>query len=192
LPLLEKRLGILKASGIKTLCVGNIGDIFIAKKYGFDMIGSYGLNVTISLSLKKYHDMGVKDICVSFELNGRAVSELKGDYSRGFLSYGYLPLMRLRRCPARNNGCGNCRGVNIIKDEKNNNFTLFCSEKKFSTLYNSIPLYAADKKIENCDSEWLSFTLETLDKSKNIYDLAVRSGSPDFSRTNGLYFRKLL
>ena len=101
--------------------------------------------------------------------------------------------MRMRACPIKkNSGCKNCPGKGKIKDRMGKEFTYLCFEKKFGTLYNSVPLYAADKDFSGIDFMTLYFTTESPENCKNIYEMFISKTPADFEKTNGLYFRELL
>ena len=67
-----------------------------------------------------------------------------------------------------------------------------CFEKKFGTLYNSVPLYTADKDFSGIDFMTLYFTAESPENCEKIYNMFKNKAPADFDKTNGLYFRELL
>ncbi|MDD3289537.1 MAG: hypothetical protein PHT29_01405, partial [Eubacteriales bacterium] len=116
-----------------------------------------------------------------------------GDLPRGVIVYGYLPLMKLRACPAQDQtGCGHCRGQQTLRDPKGITFTLLCRDKKYSELLNSIPLYVGDKSIPRLDFQTLYFTTESQGECRDILEMYFERKPPAFLRTGGLYYRKLL
>ncbi|MBQ1620640.1 MAG: U32 family peptidase, partial [Oscillospiraceae bacterium] len=83
----------------------------MAQQAGLIVHGGPTLNVTNTLSLETYEDLGLADTTLSFELPVKMGSKLGGKKPRGILAYGRLPLMQFRSCPARGEkGCGSCAG----------------------------------------------------------------------------------
>ena len=85
-----EKLAILKDFGLKTVSVDNISGIYFAKKLGFNVICSWGMNVLNSLSVFALNDIGVKGIISSFENSKRGIEELSNPVPVGHLTYGYL------------------------------------------------------------------------------------------------------
>lgn len=186
-----EKLAILKGFGLKTVSIDNISGIYFAKKLDFNIICSWGMNVLNSLSVFVLNDIGVKGIIASFESSKRGIEELSNPVPVGHITYGYLPLMRMRACPNKNGvDCKNCKGISVIKDRINTEFTLLCNNKKFTTLLNSVPLCVFDEKIKS-DFNLLYFTLESAQRVKEIIELSNNNVAPDFPRTKGLYFKNL-
>ncbi len=192
-PILEERLRGLKNSGVNHAYCENICSIGIAKEAEMDVHGGHGLNILNSLAISEYRELGLYDATVSFELSAQKIKRLGGDISRGILGYGYLPLMRTRACPLKKSeGCGKCPCFGKIKDRLGKEFEYICFEKKFGTLYNSLPLWVADKEIQGIDFITLYFTIEEPECCKKIYEMFKKRLPADVERTNGLYFRELL
>ena len=186
-----EKLAILKEFGLKTISADNISGIYFAKELKFNIICSWGMNVLNSLSVFALNDMGVKGIIASFESSKRGVEELSNPVPVGHITYGYLPLMRMRACPNKHQeNCKNCKGVSTIKDRMNVEFTLICNNKKFTTLLNSVPLCVFDENIKS-DFNLLYFTVESPERVKEILELSQNNSALNFTRTKGLYFKNL-
>lgn len=189
---LAKTLATLKSAGLEEVLAENCGAVYLAREMGFTVHGGALLNILNSTSLSEYGALGLRDATVSFEMPMKEAAKLRTDIRRGFIVYGYLPLMRIRACPVRTEkGCGKCTGVNVLTDEKNERFTLVCRERRYRELFNSVPLYVGDKRIAPCDFVTLYFTLETKEEAAHALDLYLKGAAPDFRRTNGLYYREL-
>ena len=67
-----------------------------------------------------------------------------------------------------------------------------CFERKFGTLLNSLPLWVADRDIQNVDFMTLWFTTEPPERCKEVYRMFAAGEAFDSDRTAGLYFRELL
>ncbi len=190
---LLERLKKLYKSGLRHAFCENICSVYLAKKADFIVHGGYGLNILNSIALSEYEKLGISDALVSFELSAPKIKHLGGKIKRGILGYGYLPLMQMRACPIKKaSGCKGCPGKGIIKDRLGKEFSYTCFERKFGTLYNSVPLYVADKDFSGIDFFTFFFTSETPERCKNIYNMFIQKSPADFEKTNGLYFRELL
>lgn len=189
---LKTRLFNLKAKGLKNVITDNIGGIHLAKQTGLKVFAGAGLNILNSIALKEFENLGVEDITVSFELSIKKIKELGGSIKRGIIAYGRLPLMRFRTCPSQSDkGCLSCSGESIITDRRSIEFPLICSEKRYSTMLNSVALYIADKKPDGLDFLTLYFTTESAQECKKTVYSYINNSYPPLERTNGLYFREL-
>jgi len=192
MPNLRTRLEHLKGMGLSSVFADNIGLFGLARELGFTVHGGPALNILNSGSLDCFRELGLADAVISFELSMKQIAALSGTLPRGIVAYGYLPLMRVRACPAQSErGCGNCTGYNELTDEKREQFPLFCRERKYQELCNSVPLYLGDKRIRGADFVLLRFTTESKPEAQRITELFLRRRTPDFRRTAGLYFRDL-
>lgn len=189
---LVKRLKVLYELGLRRVICDNIGAVTIAKEIGFKMHGGSSLNILNAQALDFFNGMGLFDATLSIEVSLADVRKMKGSARRGVIGYGYLPLMKMRACPAiGQDGCGDCRGISTLTDRKNEQFTLLCREKNYSELLNCVPLYIADKPVPPLDFETLYFTTEDQKQCKYITQLYEGKSSPAFRKTGGLYYREL-
>ncbi len=187
---IKTQLETAKMYGITRLYCENIGGVWLAKEMGFSIIGGINLNISNSLALEFYKELGLEKAVLSVEINSFAIERLKGTLERGAVCYGYLPLMRLRSCPARGeNGCGDCDGNPVLVDRMDKKFQLMCHNKKYSTLLNTVPLYIGDKPLYGTDFGFVYFTNESPDECVNIMKLLKNNEYPPFERTRGLYYR---
>ena len=188
-----RRLRDIKAAGVYDVVCGNIGSVRLAKELGFTVHGGFCLNVFNSRALAEYEDMGLADMCLSFEMSFADMKKLKSRLPFGYVSYGYLPLMKFRACPGKcSGGCGSCRGERVLTDRIGEKFTMLCRNGQYSELLNCVPLYTADKQTPASDFELLYFTTETRDECEEISLLSKEGLEPDFRKTSGLYFRNLI
>jgi len=183
----------LKDAGLRAVLTENIYGIRLGNELGFEMLGGAGRNVMNTSAGNVYEELGLSAQTLSFELSMSAIKRMKGSFRRGFIAYGYLPLMRLRACPGKlAGGCGSCGGHMELKDRKAVAFTLLCSEKKYSTLLNSIPLHIADKELAPVDFMTLYFTVEDRENCARVIDDYLKHRPSEQPRTGGLYFRGVL
>ena len=168
----------------------NIYGIELAKNLGMKVYGGAAMNITNSSALGEYERLGLAAATASFELHADRIAKLGGGLPRGAIVYGYLPAMRTRACPVKTGtGCLHCSGSAVLTDRTGAKFPFVCSEKRWGTLLNSVPLYAADRKIENIDFCLALFTVEKPERVGEVLDM-IRSGAPfDGAMTRGLYFR---
>ncbi len=191
--IIANKLKKLKENGFSKGITGNVGGIALLKKCDFSVFAGNNLNVTNVISAEEYAKMGAEDITLSFELTGKAISNMGGNVKRGAIIYGYLPIMYMRACPQRGfDGCGKCNGNTTLTDRKGIQFPLLCHNKEYSVLHNSIPLYIGDKNLSALDFGILYFTTETKEECKKIFDICKKSLSLPGKKTNGLFARELL
>ena len=101
---LEKKLEKLASLGINDVLCTNYAHIKLCRDK-FVMHGDFGLNVTNSLTLKKYGEMGLADATASFEMKLSQINSLGDMLSYGIIGYGRLPLMLTRNCQIGRASC---------------------------------------------------------------------------------------
>lgn len=189
----REKLLSLKADGLSMALCEQLGAVRIARETGLSVIGGAMLNILNSLSLAEYAALGVSEATVSFELHHQRITALAEGIPRGAVAYGYLPLMRLRCCPAQGpHGCGACDGHPALTDRKGISFPLVCHQRRFQTLLNSIPLNLAGTPLPGIDFQMLYFTIESPETCGRIIEDFITKKAPDTDRTRGLYYRKLI
>jgi len=157
------------------------------------MHGGMYLNIVNSESAVQYKSLGLVDITWSFELPFNKMRGTKSPVPAGAVTYGYLPLMKFRNCPAQGkDGCKGCTKDKVLTDRKGEKFRIICRNSEYSELLNCVPLYVADKSLPPLAFETLYFTVESKTECKNIYNMVLSKKEPDFRKTAGLYFRELL
>lgn len=202
-----KMLKCVKEFGVYKAVCSNIGALQIAKAAGFDIIGGWALNISNSLALKEYRDLGLSEAELSIELSSARIRQMGDFLPYGIVSYGYLPLMIFRNCPVKNAiGCKNCgKKFNTIKDRTGAEFFVDCETGgQCSQLFNSTPLYLADRIHEFSGIRWhtLYFTKESPEEIRKVIHayqerlpwekskLSSRQNSHgEFTR--GLYYRNV-
>jgi len=189
---LQQRLTALAQLGVAHAYTENISGISLIRDAGMSVHGGADLNILNSESMEEYHMLGIVDSVVSFELAFSKARKLKGTLPRGYVVYGYLPLMKLRSCPAKGEkGCGSCNGQNLLTDRMGEKFPMVCREKQYTELLNCVPLYLGDKSVPRADFHLLYFTIENSLECSRIIKMYKENAAPDFRRTGGLYFREL-
>ena len=189
---IEKRLSELKEVGVKSALCHNIGAVYLAKKLGLAVHGGFGLNLVNTYDLLWAKEYGFEDVELSFELTFERINNLGGDIPRGIISYGYLPLMLCRNCPAKSEGvdCRTCKNRSKMTDRKGMNFLLKC-DGNCTEVLNSVPLYIADREIKNISTSFniYRFTVENyVETVENIKEIKANLMLKD-KFTRGLYKR---
>ncbi len=166
----------------------------MALRAGKKVISSPFLNIFNSYSVSECEKMDISEITVSNELTLKQISDLKGTIKRGIVSYGRMPLMITRNCPVKNGKtCDKCNKQSFLTDRKGVRFPVRCSFG-CSTVFNSVPLYMADKQrdIKNVDFLLLYFTVEDKNEVKKILSDYDNEKTPDFEFTRGLLYKGVL
>lgn len=182
----------LCALGLKSIWTDNAYGIRLGKSLGVKIYGGAGLNILNTPTIEKYSELGLSAVTVSFELAMNKIAHLGGTLPRGYISYGHLPLMRVRNCPAKAaNGCNGCDGHPHLTDRLHTDFPMLCHERKYTTILNSVPLHIAGKNQADADFKLLYFTIESCEECKTAFS-EISSGTESTSpRTGGLYYRTL-
>lgn len=189
---LSEKLKKLKALGINDVLCTNYAHIRLCRD-DFVMHGDFGLNVTNSLTLQKYSEMGLADATASFEMKLNQINSLGDMLSYGIIGYGRLPLMLTRNCPIRQavGGCKNCTGG--LTDRTGRFFPVKCDGVS-SEVLNSDVLVMSDRLNEvNCSFITLVFTDESPERVRQVCDCYENRRKLDAENiTRGLYYRGIL
>ena len=190
---LKNQLTECKNLGITRLSVGNLGGVYLGREMGFTVHGEYGLNIANSGCLEEYRKLGLQDALLSFELSMARARAIGGELPRGIFLYGKMPLMVARNCPIRLGGCKDCKGFGTMQDRKKEVFEVRCTERKYSEVFNSKPLYLADKpeELQGFDYGLLYFTSETPKQADKILSAYLQTHRSMEEITRGLYYRNV-
>lgn len=188
-----KTLKELRQQGFENMCVSNPAHIFIGNKLEFKLFGTAFLNITNSLSLNAYSELGISDTALSFECTAGQINHMDNSKtSLGAIVYGYLPLMIVRNCPVkRHRSCKDCNGESVLCDRLGNKFRVICNNRRYSEILNCKKLYLADKlnAFISIDYGVLYFTVEKKSECKQITESFLSNSAPTGDFTRGLYFR---
>lgn len=195
------QLKSLRTLGVTQAWCGNIGALQLSKQAGLKICGGWSLNLTNSYALQAAIETGITDTELSFELSLSQAKNLNCGIPCGIIAYGSLPLMAFRNCPVRAQiGCNKCDRNRTLTDRKGVSFAVRCAPDAIgsgvSELYNSVPLYLADRLEELNGLSFLTlwFTEETPEQCKNIARdyTGQKSAVPPKDYTRGLYYRTVL
>ena len=188
-----ERLTALAKSGLRYALCDNVGAVAMAKAAGLTPLGGALLNVMNSEALAFYRSLGVADVTLSAELSFENMQQLSFGGKLGLIGYGHMPLMHFRCCPMQGeNGCGRCTGVRALTDRRGEPFPVLCEAKRFSVLYNPVPLYVGDKALPPADFVTMCFTTEKRERCAEIARLFAAGKPLPGKRTAGLYDKVLL
>ena len=160
------------------------GQLYEAKKRGLSAVCSHRLNVFNSKTAEVARDMGAEFSILSPELTAAQIRDIHAE-NKSAIVYGRIPLMTLCRC-AISDGGKNCKrgGGGIIgkksdsfcqseiKDRKGVTFPIISLPDCTNIVYNSVPIYMADKQ-EELDRMGIThrhfvFTTETKEECREI------------------------
>lgn len=170
----ETLLQKAKNAEIQHALVSNIGHIALAKKYGFNIHGDFRLNIYNSWTIDSLISLGFEDFIASPELT---LPQLR-DLNISAVVYGRIPLMTLEKCCIRDiYSCDQCqkRGFLPLIDRTNTEFPMTRAWKHRNIIYNSVPIYMADRKSELSQINGMHyiFTNENISDIVNAYDNCI-------------------
>lgn len=187
---LEKQLEKAHSMGFKKAFVSNYAHIELCEKYGFELHGDFGLNVTNSMALEILAGKKLMSATLSPELKTPQISTI-GDYTRlNVVGYGQLPVMLTRNCPIGD--CSRCKGY--ITDRTGRNFPIKCVKNQgYTEVLNCDTLWLGDK-LREIDSDFvtLKFHKETPQEVCEVVEKFKNSEKCEGKFTRGLYYRGIL
>ena len=179
-----KELGFLRAE------VSTIDGVSLAD--GFEIHGSYRMNITNTLSADEVKELGLFSVCLSPELNLAQLRDIKKAEKTEAIVYGRLPLMITENCILKNMDKCAC-GTQNISDRTGAGFPVvrdgdICR----SVVLNSVPLYMGDKldeiKKTGIDYMRLMFTIESAEECRTVLKAYKNGEKSPFSEFTRLHF----
>lgn len=190
-----------KEKGCTTAAVQNVGQIALAKEWGFSLRGDYGLNVFNSRAVAQLRDWGLASATTSFELRHEQLRQIKKAIPCEAIVYGRLPLMVMENCIIANeHGCrtkdlhGTCRTLHTLIDRRGESFPVVSVFGCRNEILNGKILYLADKtEYRRCELAYarLRFTTESAEECVAILRqyLGLADAVPPAEYTRGLWYR---
>lgn len=181
---------LIKSGARYALC-NTLDSVAAAKKAGVQIIGGPFLNIFNSVSLSEIQKLGAAECVLSYEMTLKQLTALEGECRRGVCVYGRVPLMLTRNCPVKNGkSCRECGGKSFLRDRKGIEFPVRCTNG-FSELFNSRPIYMADRmsEVKNADFVLLEFTTEDKEQISSVLRAYQNGSSPEIEFTRGLLYR---
>lgn len=184
----------LRKSGVQRALAGNLGALWRARQWGFEVCGGWSLNLTNSWSFIQAAALGCADAVASYELSLQQIRRLDTPLPYGMIAYGHLPLMITRNCPVRlERSCNQCKGLAMMQDRKGNRFPVGClGQRRVTEIYNCQPLWLADRlpELAGVDFLLLYFTYETAWQCAEVLR-DYQKGAKREGITRGLYYRNI-
>ncbi len=173
------------ARGAKHALVGNIGHIELAREAALSLHGDFRLNVTNRYTMKRYEELGFEDIILSPELTIPRLRDIGG---KSFaVVYGRVPLMVTEKCVGREiSDCNTCKDNKVtLRDRKNAEFPVYREWRHRSVIFNSVPIFMADRQSDldrsDISMQHFIFTDESsgeVDKIINCYSKGSTYNKP--------------
>ncbi|HIS51818.1 MAG TPA: U32 family peptidase [Candidatus Onthomonas avicola] len=194
-PALERQLDEVRALGVTSALVGELGTLAWALQRDFTCRGDFGLGVYNSLTLAQLREMGLRSATLSFEQRLARVRDLAKPLDTELIVYGRLPLMITQNCIIKNrSGRCACQGSNQLTDRTGAQFPVLPAYGCRNEIFNSKKLYLGDKTEQFARiGLWaarLSFTTENPRECVRVFERYLGRGSyAPVDYTRGLYFR---
>lgn len=174
LVVLRRMLADAVAAGCQMALVSGFWQAALADEFGLIKHGDLRLNVFNAASAEVYRNRGFASLILSPEVGTSAARSLASGIPKGYVIYGRLPLMTLEKCVIRDNfadktggACRYCdtRRFSSLTDRTGAKFPICREFPHRNVLYNSVPLYMADKPIGGlfCHSIFTDETAEMVD-----------------------------
>ncbi len=141
-------LGEAVSKGARHALVGGLGHISVARDAGLEVHGDFRLNITNNPSMAFAELQGISDAVLLPELTLAQARDIGG--ASGLCVYGRVPLMVTEKCVGREiGGCKNCEsGELFLCDRRGVAFPVLRTYGHRSLIFNSVPIYMADKEEE--------------------------------------------
>ena len=181
--------------GFRRALCRNIGQIAPLREAGFEVHGDFSFNAANTRTLAVLKEE-LASLTLSYELTLRQIRKLKKPLPCGIIVYGRLPLMQTKNCILKNIGpCQNGKG-GALTDRTGRSFPIACDQGCQNVMFNSTPLFLADRNREwkesNVSFARLLFTDESVQEIRRILDAYENGGEPPELYTRGLYYRGVL
>ncbi|MGL4948902.1 MAG: DUF3656 domain-containing U32 family peptidase [Anaeroplasmataceae bacterium] len=149
-----------------------------------NLVTDFSFNVVNNRHVNILHNLGIKRVTLSHEINKTEINELVENYvkeNNGYPSlelivYGRQDLMHTNYCPLKtNNLCGLCRKSNFAIKDDFEEFPIMNHMDCSTTVLNSKTLNLLDdlNEIDCIDYYRLQFTIEDYEETKSIIELAI-------------------
>ena len=195
-PRLERALDAARRAGCTEALLAHIGQLPLARAWGFTPRGDFGLGYYNSLTGRELARLGFRSATVSFEARFAQIRDLDKPLDTTVLLYGRLPLMLTEHCIIRNRGRGClCKEApQTLRDRKGEDLPVEPAWGCRNEIFNGKVLWLADKA-----GDWsrlgarygrLSFLREDPAACARVF-AAYRGGggAPPEAFTRGLYYR---
>ncbi|MBE6613350.1 MAG: U32 family peptidase, partial [Ruminococcaceae bacterium] len=154
-------------AGIRHALVSNLGHLRLAAEAGMIPHGDFRLNIYNGWTVDALFELGFADLMASPELT---LPQLR-DLGLPTVIYGRIPLMLLEKCVIRDlYSCEECKKHDFLamRDRKNAKFPLARTYEHRNILYNSVPVYMADRMDSRIADGHFIFTDESAKRASDI------------------------
>ncbi len=194
----KEQLQVCRQRGVRKIAAGNVGLLLQAKEMGFSLIGTADLNVGNAAAAAFWKIFGLEAVETSRELNLRGIEALTGrsPLPVEVTGYGKMALMKIENCLVQvvKNGCGCTEGKQYVLQDRKGAKMRVARDGCISTVYNSVPVYMADRmqalRRSGVSAVKLVFTEESPQRCLEIYQEFVSGeGAPPHHYTRGHFYR---
>lgn len=146
---IKEQLATAALNGASHAFVSNAGQLALTSALDFEVSASYRANVSNSHSAKAILSAGVSCVTLSPELTAPMMRDIARFVPSSVIVYGRIPLMTTERCIIRavsGDKCV-CKTKKVyLRDRMGANFPILPADGCRSIIYNSVPVYMADKR----------------------------------------------
>ena len=183
--------------GVHGFLIRSIAWITYLKDMGYtgEIISDYNCYAYNNMAASFIEQSGVTSMIVPVELNEKEIKKLKLRDSE-LIVYGKIPLMITANCIDKSTkGCHRPNSAfTTLKDRKNARLpVLTCCRYCYNLIYNSVPIYLADKNIipDNYNISFIGivFSDENRNDVRNIMDNVIHGRQAEFEFTRGHFTR---
>lgn len=194
----KKQLERCWQRGVRKMASGNVGLLLYAREQGFSLFGTADLNVGNATSAAFWEAFGVEAVEASRELNLRCIEALtyRSKLPIEVTGYGKVALMKIENCLIRvaKDGCLCAEGKQYALQDRKGARMRVTRDGCISTVYNSVPIYMADRLEElqrsGASAVKLVFTEEPPQQCLQIYrEFVAGEGVPPQHYTRGHFYR---
>lgn len=194
----KKQLQLCHKHGVRNIASGNAGLLFFAKEMGFSLHGTADLNVGNAASVAFWETFGLESVEASREVNLHCLKEMSSHSHIPIevTGYGNVALMKIENCLIRiaKDGCRCAEGNQYALRDRKGAQMRIVRDGCVSTVYNSVPVYMADRIQElqrsGVSAVKLAFTEESPQQCLQIYrEFVSGEGRPPQHYTRGHFYR---
>ena len=186
------RLQEYRRKGFTGALCEDMASMAAAKQCGFSILAGSGMNLLNREVALTASELGAKRMLLSAEMTAAGLKRFSSPIPYGITVYGQIPLMLFRNCPLKNGrDCDKCDRRGFLTDRKEISFPVRC-RMGCSELYNSVPIWLADKQKELCglSFEVLYCTGESKERIAEMIQAFQNEEKPDIPYTRGLLYRE--
>ena len=178
----ENMLSRAAELGASHVLVHNIGQLALAKKHGLIIRAGMRMNACNKSTVKSLSDLGAEGVVLSPELTLAQLRDMPSGASACI--YGRIPLMITEKCvPKEISDCRTCAsGKAELVDRRGAKFPVLKAYEHRSEIFNSVPVYMADRRELLPDESKLGrhflFSTESAAEVDRIIEAYERSTPP--------------